>query len=163
MCSWRTQMRKSDSLNSYGMFQPSAPNLRRSWMSAWKKASPKKSFLSAAGFGHEANHASSRERKEPARLARSPRGGSLVILTPFCSTATGKCLAGAAVSHSRKSACARSGVSSSQRRSSAPIHEGARWQFCSTTQPPLPSASWIIRSASGPCPCPSEIDWSRRW
>ena len=36
------------------------------------------------------------------RAARSPLGGSLVILTPFCSTCTGKLFAGMDVSQRRK-------------------------------------------------------------
>eukprot|EP00965_Chrysotila_dentata_P073744 2435809-Pleurochrysis_carterae.AAC.2 len=73
-------------------------------------------------------------------LARSPFGGSLVILSEFCSTLTGKCALGAAVSHSRKSACVRSDAISSHIFSRLGIHEGARWQFCKTTQPPAGSA-----------------------
>ena len=48
MWSWRTEMRRSVSLNSYGMFQPIGPKVRRSWMTAWKKHRPYSSFLKAA-------------------------------------------------------------------------------------------------------------------
>ena len=40
---------KSDSLNSYGMFHPRAPNLRLSCTRAWKKQSPKRSFCHILG------------------------------------------------------------------------------------------------------------------
>ena len=70
---------------------------------------------------------------------------------------TGKCFEGDEVSHSRKATAARSAVMSSQIFSSVGIHEVERWQFCSTTQPPVCSASLISRCAIGPCPCPSEI------
>ena len=46
--------------------------------------------------------------------------------------------------------------------SRAVIQEGQRWQFCSTTQDPSTWAFSIIRSATGPWPCPSEMydTWS---
>mmetsp|Transcript_2346 Transcript_2346/g.7682 ORF Transcript_2346/g.7682 Transcript_2346/m.7682 type:complete len:207 (-) Transcript_2346:6255-6875(-) len=166
--SCRTEMRRSDSLNSYGIFQPSAPNLRRSWITAWKKVSEKTSGVHATALSPmqaESKNSGSEigsDRKEPSMLARRPLGGSFVILTPFWSTETGKCFEGDEVSQRRKSMCARSGVISSQIFSSAAIHEVARWQFCSTTHPPEESASLIIRWASGPCPCPSDMACVRR-
>ena len=39
------------------------------------------------------------------QVALKPLGGSLVIFTPFCSTCTGKLLAGIDVSHKRKPQC----------------------------------------------------------
>ena len=149
-------------MNSYGMFHPSAPNLRRSWMTAWKKARPKSSGFHAPAFGPSTPSKNSGSeigsvRYEPSRLALNPFGGSLVILTPSWSTETGKWVDGADVSHRRKSAWARSGERSSQIFSSVGIHETARWQFWSTTQPPICSASEISRCAIGPCPWPSEI------
>jgi len=55
------EMRRSDSLNPYGMFQPSGPNLRRSCTMAWKKHSPYISLLNAcrqaAGQSHTSNFA----------------------------------------------------------------------------------------------------------
>jgi hypothetical protein len=38
-------MHKSISLNSYGMFHPRGPNVRRSWTTAWKKHSPYSNLL----------------------------------------------------------------------------------------------------------------------
>ena len=70
---------------------------------------------------------------------------------------TGKCFEGDEVSHRRKATLARSGVMSSQIFSSVGIHEVDRWQFCSTTQPPVFSASTMSRCAIGPWPCPSEM------
>ena len=40
-------MRKSVSLNSYAMFQPRGPNLRRSCTSPWKKHNPNSIFLNS--------------------------------------------------------------------------------------------------------------------
>mmetsp|Transcript_5664 Transcript_5664/g.19207 ORF Transcript_5664/g.19207 Transcript_5664/m.19207 type:complete len:248 (+) Transcript_5664:710-1453(+) len=45
----------------------------------------------------------------------------------------------------------------SQIFSSAGIQLAARWQFCSSTHPPLAVASSIMRAALGPCPCPIEM------
>jgi len=46
----RTLILRSDSLNSYGMFQPSGPNLRRSCTSAWKKHSPNSIFFHLCSY-----------------------------------------------------------------------------------------------------------------
>mmetsp|Transcript_18459 Transcript_18459/g.55661 ORF Transcript_18459/g.55661 Transcript_18459/m.55661 type:complete len:222 (-) Transcript_18459:1094-1759(-) len=159
---WRTEMRRSDALNSYGMFQPMGPNLRRSWITAWKKASPKASFLKAQALdpsvpSKKASSESGSARYEPSMLARKPLGGSLVILTPFCKIETGKCVDGADVSHKRKSGEAASGVSSSQIFSSVGIHDVHKWQFCSTTHEPARIPSVMSLRAIGPCPCPSEM------
>jgi hypothetical protein len=43
------------------------------------------------------------------RLARRPRGGSVVSLMPFCRTVTGKYCAGIEVKNRRKSGCIASG------------------------------------------------------
>ena len=40
-----TLMRRSVSLNSYGLFQPIGPNFLRSWTIAWKKQRENRSFL----------------------------------------------------------------------------------------------------------------------
>ena len=57
------------------------------------------------------------------RLARRPLGGSLVILTPFCSTETGNLGEGIDVSHRRKAPSVLSGTMSSTSFSSADIHD----------------------------------------
>ena len=44
-----THILKSDSLNSYCIFQPIGPNLRRSYTTAWKKHNPYNNFLNASG------------------------------------------------------------------------------------------------------------------
>merc|ERR1719324_2150588 len=102
------QILKSDVLNSYGMFQPIGPNLRRSWMTAWKKVRPKSIGFHAHALGPVTPPKNSGSEmgswtQLPSRLARKPRGGSLVILTPFCRMETGKAAEGAEVSHRRKS------------------------------------------------------------
>jgi hypothetical protein len=45
MCNCNILMHKSISLNSYGMFHPRGPNVRRSWTTAWKKHSPYSNLL----------------------------------------------------------------------------------------------------------------------
>ena len=40
------------------------------------------------------------------------------------------------------------------------IHEGAKWQFCSSTHVPLSTAPSSIFRAIGPWPWPSERDWN---
>ena len=74
------------------MFQPSGPNLSRSRTVAWKKHSPKSSFLNSPGRVHESNQSGSIVWYEPSRFARMPLGGSFVILTPFWRMNAGKCL-----------------------------------------------------------------------
>lgn len=39
-----TDILRSDSLNSYGMFHPIGPYILLSWTSAWKKQSPNNNF-----------------------------------------------------------------------------------------------------------------------
>mmetsp|Transcript_54616 Transcript_54616/g.129031 ORF Transcript_54616/g.129031 Transcript_54616/m.129031 type:complete len:271 (-) Transcript_54616:191-1003(-) len=77
---------------------------------------------------------------------------------PSCSTVTGNWALGYDVSQSRNCGWARSGEICSQVRSSVGIHEGAKWQFWSTHHVPRSMASSIMRSAMGPCPCPSDSD-----
>ena len=59
---------KSVSLNSYGIFQPSAPKLRRSCTRAWKKQSPNKSLRN--GCKHIMPH---NPRQQSHRIANSTR------------------------------------------------------------------------------------------
>merc|ERR1719399_1378507 len=111
-------------------------------MTAWKKQRPKSIGLKAKALGPLTPSKNSgseigSETYEPSRLARSPRGGSLVILTPFWRMETGKAFDGAEVSHRRKSGLLPPAEKSSQIFSSVVIHETARWQFCSTTHEPL--------------------------
>ena len=71
-----------------------------------------------------------------ARLARSPLGGSVVILSPRCRIASGKCGVGLDESHRRNRSC---GVASSKRSMifcSSGSHESIRWQFAKNTQFP---------------------------
>lgn len=48
MCSCCTLMRRSVSLNSYGMFQPNGPKFRLSCTNAWKKQRPYSNVLNSA-------------------------------------------------------------------------------------------------------------------
>lgn len=66
-----------------------------------------------------------------ASLALPTFGGSSVIFTPFCSTATGKCGAGMDVNHSLKSGCSSPAMAAamdkpSTRASKRGIHDLAR-------------------------------------
>ena len=45
-------MLRSPSVKSYRMFQPSGPNLRRSWITAWKRQMENRSLLWLAGSLH---------------------------------------------------------------------------------------------------------------
>mmetsp|Transcript_24000 Transcript_24000/g.78087 ORF Transcript_24000/g.78087 Transcript_24000/m.78087 type:complete len:223 (-) Transcript_24000:3073-3741(-) len=138
------------------MFQPSGPNLRRSCKIAWNIESEKRSFLYGAGLVHPSNCSSVMSLYVRFKLALTPLGGSLVSLTPFCSTSTGKVCAGIDVSHSRKSSCTEEcgWFISSTSRASDNIHELARWQFCRHTQSPFFCAAATSCSAIGPWPCP---------
>ena len=70
-------------------------------MSAWKKLSPKRSFLNSFSLGCFAKYSSVNPTYETLRLALTPRGGSEVILIEFCRMETGKPGEGIEVSHSR--------------------------------------------------------------
>lgn len=93
-------------------------------------------------------------------LARMPLGGSLVTLTLFWRTLTGKCLAGMELRKRRKSSWISSGFSdmSLTMFSMANIQDAARWQFCRNTQSPVLTAARISFSATGPWPWPREMD-----
>mmetsp|Transcript_15467 Transcript_15467/g.36110 ORF Transcript_15467/g.36110 Transcript_15467/m.36110 type:complete len:310 (+) Transcript_15467:1472-2401(+) len=88
------------------------------------------------------------------RFARKPLGGSLVIFTPFCSTAMGKAGEGLEVSQSRKSGAVSSGLMSSIMVSRVGIQLTKRWQFCSRTQSPFSRPRATSASANLSCPCP---------
>ena len=93
--------RKSEVIHWYGMFQPTAPYLRRSWTTAWKKERPKSSLWYGSGLEHFSKSAFSSSSYERIMFALSPLGGSCVSLSDCCSTATGKTAVGIVVSHSR--------------------------------------------------------------
>ena len=87
-----------------------------------------------------------------------PRGGSTVILLPFCKIITGNFGLGILVSHRRKSLWTCSGSICSTRRSNEGIQLGAKWQFWKKTHKPLSIAFLAIASALGPWPWPNDID-----
>mmetsp|Transcript_50872 Transcript_50872/g.110509 ORF Transcript_50872/g.110509 Transcript_50872/m.110509 type:complete len:269 (+) Transcript_50872:773-1579(+) len=149
-------------LNSYRMFHPNGPYLRRSCNTAWKKHRPQNSFFQSLGFLLDSYLSSPRSRIDRVTLARMPRGGSLVSLIPFCSTATGNVLAGIEVSQRRKSALISedTALNPSMTFSIAPIQLVARWQFMRHTQSPRLLALDMSFSAMGPCPCPREMTCS---
>mmetsp|Transcript_60210 Transcript_60210/g.148097 ORF Transcript_60210/g.148097 Transcript_60210/m.148097 type:complete len:402 (-) Transcript_60210:75-1280(-) len=164
--------RMSDVLNSYLMFQPRGPYLRRSCTTAWKKASPTNSFFqyllsrfalsgsasSPSSVPNSSHSCSPSVVKVPIRLARMPLGGSYVSLMPFCSTATGNAVEGMEDSQSlNESSSTPCVLKVSTIFSSDPIQDVARWQFMSITQSPFFVAAEIIFSATGPCPCPREM------
>lgn len=74
--------------------------------------------------------------------------------------AVGNLSDGYEVSHILKSGlvCYGSGDNSSQIFSRVGIQVTDKWQFCSTTHSPVFCPSWIIFSATGPCPWPKDID-----
>ena len=77
----------------------------------------------SSGLLVASNFSSGSAAKAVRRLARRPLGGSLVILTPFCSTETGNLGEGIDVSHRRKAPSVLSGTMSSTSFSSADIHD----------------------------------------
>ena len=104
--------------------QPIGPNLRRSWMTAWKKQRPKTIGFHAHALGpvtlsKKVLSEIGSERYEPSRFARKPCGGSFVILTAFCRSSDGNARLGIEVSHKRKSLCVSSGLILSHSRSSS--------------------------------------------
>lgn len=76
------------------MFQPKGPNLRRSWMTAWKKDSANSSFFQGPGLEQLSNPTSERSLYPLFTFAFTPLGGSFVSLIPFWSTRTGKICGG---------------------------------------------------------------------
>jgi hypothetical protein len=83
----------------------SEPPARPTCMTAWNKHMPSSRRRHSRGLVHPARSASLSLLYCRSRLARSPAGGSSVILTPSCSRLTGKEGLGMLVSHSRKSLC----------------------------------------------------------
>lgn len=92
-------------------------------------------------------------------LARMPFGGSLVTLTLFCKTLTGKVLAGIELRKRRK--LAWHGVMPSliflTIDSMLTIQLAAKWQFCRKIHSPATTDLVIRSSATGPWPWPREI------
>ena len=139
------------------MFHPMGPNLRLSWMMAWKKQKPNSSFLNSLDLAQPLNYSSERAVYDLNKFARRPWGGSNVIFTPFCRTEMGKVGVGIEVSHNRKSPWVLS-LKSSTSFSKSDIQDAAKWQFWRRIQYPFTSASFISYWALGPWPCPREID-----
>lgn len=140
------------------MFQPIGPNLRRSWIIAWKKQKPNKSFLNSLDLVHPLNYSSDKAVYDLSKFARRPWGGSSVIFTPFCSTEIGKEEVGIEVSQSLKSPWVFS-LNYSTNFYNSGIHEAAKWQFWSSIHDPLSSAYFTSSCALGPWPCPREMDF----
>lgn len=72
------------------MFQPMAPNFLLSCTIAWKKEKAKISFLYSSGLRQSLRAALSNVSIVYMMLLLRPDGGSMVILTEFCKTETGK-------------------------------------------------------------------------
>ena len=142
------------------MFQPIGPNLRLSWMMAWKRQKPKRSFLNYELFLQSFNSSSDKLLYVLRRLDLKPWGGYRVILTPFCRTGTGKTGEGMDVNHNLKSLCMLS-CSYSTSFYSYGIQLTAKWQFCNNTHPPFWELSSTIAVAFLPWPWPREIDSTR--
>ena len=141
------------------MFHPSGPNLRLSWMLAWKKASPQSSFFHSALLVSTPSKSSSLTKlpNERRMLDLKPFGGSFVIFTPFWSTATGKYSVGNDVRYRRKSGWMPPppgdltfSCSSKISLSSSGIHDFASMPFCRTTQSPVLYPFSISALAKGP-------------
>lgn len=179
------------------MFHPKGPNFFLSWSVAWKKQSPNNNFFQALSplsnklsFDCHWNFVLIIKWRIPDMsvnvriiFARTPFGGSLVNLTPFCNilssqiitarfifwvdTETGKTSVGIELNKRRKSLLTSKGMPSGVVLTSAAspftifsncgIHDAAKWQFCSKTQSPDLVAREIRSAAIGPCPCPKEI------
>ena len=144
--------------NTYFMFQPSGPYFRRSLTKAWKKHRPNNNFLNSPDLSIPSMNSSvTTFVYDPIKLARTPFGGSMVILMPFCRMKAGKCGDGSDVSHNRNDSLIRSGDNSSHKRSNVGIQEIQRWQFCKQTQVPLSCASLMAAYAMSPWPWPSDM------
>mmetsp|Transcript_14313 Transcript_14313/g.34816 ORF Transcript_14313/g.34816 Transcript_14313/m.34816 type:complete len:215 (+) Transcript_14313:1442-2086(+) len=159
------EMRRSFSLNSYGMLKPMAPYLRRSCMLLWKNARPKIILRQLTSLVHVSKNSESDNgsdmnvRSSP---ARRPLGASLVIFTEFSRMVMGKMGDGYAVSHSRKSLWTVGSLSLvSHTNSSSGMNDLARWQFWSTTQNPFSIPSLMFFMAKGPWPWPSDTASTR--
>lgn len=139
------------------MFHPIGPNLRLSWMMAWKKQKLKSNFLYSVGFWHPLNSYSVNELYERNKFARRPWGGYKVIFTPFCRTEIGKEGVGIDVNHNLKSGLVAS-PNYSTSFSNDGIHDADKWQFWSKIHVPFASAALTNCSALPPWPWPREID-----
>ncbi len=112
------------------------PNLRLSWMMAWKKQNPNNNFLNSVGFRQLLNYSSLIELYDLIKLALNPWGGSSVIFTPFCNTDIGNVGVGIDVSHSLKSGWVAS-LNYYTSFYSDGIQDAAKWQFWSRIQLPF--------------------------
>ena len=76
---------KSESLNSYGIFHPNDPNVRLSCIKAWKKHNANSNLCHKSDLLQELKNDGSAigsAVKERSKLARTPRGASIVNFIP---------------------------------------------------------------------------------
>lgn len=113
------------------MFQPKGPNFLLSIIRALKKHRLNISLLYYTGFAQDSNSASSSAKYDLSMLLLRPFGGSIVVLTPFCTMETGNLSEGIVVNQILK--LESSSSISSKIASRIGMKLGARWQFCKTT------------------------------
>jgi len=142
-------------LYSYGMHQPSAPNLRRSCTTLCRKQKAYTSERHCALSTRSSFSWSSITVYDRSTPALRPAGGSLVTLNDWCKRPMGNFGCGSEVMYSLKSGLQFSWIFTS-RASMLSIKPRPRWQFCNSTHEPFTIAVLIALSATGSCPSPME-------
>mmetsp|Transcript_17160 Transcript_17160/g.65017 ORF Transcript_17160/g.65017 Transcript_17160/m.65017 type:complete len:220 (+) Transcript_17160:1373-2032(+) len=151
----RRQAVRSPLLYSYGMHQPSEPNLRRSCTTAWRKQSDHTSWRHVDPSMRSRRSWSTVVEYDRMRLAESPAGGSFVTLVDICRSPSGNLGSGRAVMKKRKSGWMLSRTDASQ-PSISPMRPRPSSQFCSSTQVPLTMPACRARFATTSWPWPMD-------
>jgi len=151
---------RSPGANGYGLFQPMAPNWRRSHTTEWKKHRAKMIALSSDCLGHDSQTVSLNVPYARSMLGRKPEGGSFVSLMEFCRICTGTHVCGSEDRKTRKSSCAPS-TSDSSFFSSLGSQLATSSMFWSIAQPPETCMRSRAFSATGSWPWPSETEKKR--
>lgn len=84
-CNCSTDILRSDSLNSYGMFHPNGPNFLLSWTKPWKKQSPNNRLRHSRHCGQLLKKVGSEigsDVYDRSKFCLKPLGASFVIFTP---------------------------------------------------------------------------------
>lgn len=94
-------IRKSLSLNSYGILKPKFRNFLLSINKEWNQHKQNSKGLYLLFFSHRSYRSFDTKLIMRVRLARKPEGGSVVILTPHCKIIIGKRGSGLVDNHKR--------------------------------------------------------------
>mmetsp|Transcript_17802 Transcript_17802/g.60135 ORF Transcript_17802/g.60135 Transcript_17802/m.60135 type:complete len:229 (-) Transcript_17802:410-1096(-) len=156
------QMVRSPVLNEYARDHPCAPKRRRPRTMEWNQQSEKRQALKSSGLVQASIRSWLKLAHARTKLDLISAGASLATLTEACISDSGMFFApgsaggGSADKKQRKSGCAFSWTTSSN-RSKFGTQDVIKWQFCSITQPPVFAKRSSTASAGFSCPWPMEM------